>query len=51
MKCETKKINYFYVRSVSVGLDEEWVGGVCAGWSNVAAVRDVICDGRVMRSG
>jgi len=51
MKCETKKNSYLNVRSVFEGWEEEWVGGICAGWATVAAVRDVICDGRVMTTG
>jgi hypothetical protein len=49
MKCEAIKVIYTYVQSVSVGRRGEkggWGGGV-----TVAAVRDVICDGRVMTTG
>ena len=51
MKCETKKI-VIYTRMYGLflwgGWRNGWVGGICAGWATVAAVRDVICDGRVM---
>jgi len=46
-----KKNSYLNVRSVFGGWEEEWVGGTCAEWATVAAVRDVICDGRVMTTG